>query len=407
MSTHGPMLLRPQPGDIAEELGPPPTHKLRKLLPYFRPYAGKAVLTIVLMLVVTAAGLAAPALTQIAIDRGIDQRDKAVLTLAVVAFIVAGLVGWAAGYGQTYLSSWVGERVLLDLRTKLFRHLMGLELGYHERTPTGRSVSRLTSDIEALNQLVTDGITSLVINGLTFIGVVVILFIYDWKLAFVAFAIFPVLALGTAAFRVASAKAYRLTRERVANVLSTLQETLSGMRVVQGYGRQEPTRQLFRDANDAYREANMATVRLSGVYFPGIELLSGSVQGTLREFPKQINADVKFLARVCNDFERIEIAHAPREVEMLDRGKFQVVKDREVVLDLAPCHPGFARDKRHAGCRPALIGKAADCRIKDIPLGHVRLCIKLGPCDGACCAVHFFSQHFRSRRAAFTISIFD
>ena len=94
---------------------------------------------------------------------------------------VAGLIGWLAGYWQSYLASWVGERVLLDLRTDTFRHLMRLELGYHERTPTGRSVSRLTSDIEALDQLVTDGATSLVINGLTFIGVAAILFAYDWS----------------------------------------------------------------------------------------------------------------------------------------------------------------------------------------------------------------------------------
>jgi ATP-binding cassette subfamily B protein len=197
------------------------------------------------------------------------------LIVAVALFLGAGLVGWAAGYYQTFLSSWVGERVLLDLRTDTFRHLMRLELGYHERTPTGRTVSRLTSDIEALEQLVTDGVTSLVVNGLTFIGVVAILFAYDVELALLTFVIFPALAIGTALFRVYSTRAYRRTRERVAEVLATLQETLSGMRVVQGFGRQEPTARLFERVNDEYREANMATIRLSGVYFPGVELLSG------------------------------------------------------------------------------------------------------------------------------------
>jgi ABC-type multidrug transport system fused ATPase/permease subunit len=225
--------------------------------------------------VVTAAGLAVPAIAQYAIDHGIDDGDKAVLVEAVAAFVLAGLIGWYAGYHQTYLSSWVGERVLLDLRTETFRHLMRLELGYHERTPTGRSVSRLTSDIEALQQLVTDGVTSLVVNGLTFIGVVVILFLYDVELALLTFVIFPALAIGTALFRVYSTRAYRRTRERVAEVLATLQETLSGMRVVQGFGRQEPTARLFDKVNEEYREANMATIRLSGVYFPGVELLSG------------------------------------------------------------------------------------------------------------------------------------
>ena len=259
------------------DLTPPPVerHKLRRLMPYFRPYAGRAVVTVVLMLIVTACGLAVPALAQYAIDHGITAGDRGVLVLSVAAFVAIGLVGWLAGYYQTYMSSWVGERVLLDLRTDTFRHLMRLELGYHERTPTGRTVSRLTNDIEALNQLVTDGVTSLVVNGLTFLGVVAILLSYDAKLALLTFVIFPPLAIGTALFRVYSTRAYRLTRERIAEVLATLQETLSGIRVVQGFGREEPTKALFRDVNMEYREANMSTIRLSGTYFPGVEYLAG------------------------------------------------------------------------------------------------------------------------------------
>ncbi|WP_217912798.1 ABC transporter ATP-binding protein [Miltoncostaea marina] len=274
MSTHA--SPAPLPVARAGEGGPPPARrKLRRLAPYFRPYLGRAIATVVLMLIVTASGLAIPALAQYAIDHGIRAGDKGVLVLSVVLFVVAGGVGWLAGYHQSFLSSWVGERVLLDLRTETFRHLMRLELGYHERTPTGRTVSRLTSDIEALQQLVTDGVTSLVINGLTFIGVVVILFSYDAELALLTFVIFPALAVGTALFRVYSTRAYRRTRERVADVLATLQETLSGVRVVQGFGRQEPSERVFERVNEEYREANMATIRLSGVYFPGVELLSG------------------------------------------------------------------------------------------------------------------------------------
>jgi ATP-binding cassette subfamily B protein len=265
----------PSPAPLEAPSAQLPRRKLRRLLPYFRPYLGRALLTVLLMLIVTAAGLAIPALAQLGIDDGITAGDKAVLVLAVGLFVLAGLVGWLAGYYQSYLSSWVGERVLLDLRTDTFRHLMRLELGYHERTPTGRTVSRLTSDIEALNQLVTDGATSLVVNGLTFLGVVAILFAYDVQLALLTFVIFPALAIGTALFRVYSARLYRRTRERVADVLATLQETLAGIRVVQGFGRQEPSERVFRRVNDEYRHANMATIKLSGVYFPGVELLSG------------------------------------------------------------------------------------------------------------------------------------
>jgi ATP-binding cassette subfamily B protein len=265
----------PSPAPIEARPTELPRRKLRRLLPYFRPYLRRASVTVLLMLVVTGAGLAIPALAQFGIDDGISAGDKAALILAVGLFVLAGLVGWLAGYYQSYLSSWVGERVLLDLRTDTFRHLMRLELGYHERTPTGRTVSRLTSDIEALNQLVTDGVTSLVINGLTFFGVVAILFAYDAQLALMTFVIFPVLAIGTALFRVYSTRAYRRTRERVADVLATLQETLAGIRVVQGFGRQEPSERVFRRVNEEYREANMATIRLSGLYFPGVELLAG------------------------------------------------------------------------------------------------------------------------------------
>jgi ABC-type multidrug transport system fused ATPase/permease subunit len=248
---------------------------LRRLVPYFGPYRWRTAATVALMLVVTAAGLAAPALAQLGIDGGIREGDKAVLALAVGLFVVAGAVGWLAGLGQSYLASWVGERVLLDIREDTFRHLMDLELGYHERTPTGRSVSRLTSDIEALLQLVTDGVTSLVVNGLTLVGVVVILLAYDWRLALLAFAIFPPLALATAAFRVYSARRYRRVRERVADVLATLQESLSGIRVVQGFGRQDSTTRRLAETNERYQEANYATVRLSGLFFPGVEAMAG------------------------------------------------------------------------------------------------------------------------------------
>ncbi len=273
---HGGGVLGPLHDDEDEpRVNRRPKRNMRRLLPYFRPYRTRVIWTVVLMLLVTGAGLAGPALAQVAIDDGISKGSVSTLVIIVIVFVVIGLVGWIAGYWQSYLSSWVGERVLLDLRRRVFRHMMRLELGHHERTPTGRSVSRLTSDIEAVNQLVVEGATSLVINGLSLIGVIVILMVYDWELAIAAFLIFPLLAASTWWFRVKATAAYRLTRERVAVVLTVLQETLSGVRVVQAHGRQEETRRRFRKANADYRSANMTTVTVSGVYFPGVELLAG------------------------------------------------------------------------------------------------------------------------------------
>jgi ABC-type multidrug transport system fused ATPase/permease subunit len=271
----GRRLSGPHPEDDMEGINHPTGRQLRRLLPFARPYRAKIIVALLLTVVVALTGLATPALAQIGIDKGITVGNEKVLLLTVAAFVLIGVIGWGAGYAQTFLSSWIGERMLYDLRIKLFSHFMALELGYHERSPTGRSVSRLTSDIEQLNDLVTDGFTSVVVNTLTFIGVIVILFIYDWRLALLSLAVFPFLVAGTAWFRVTSARAYRRTRETVADVLTVLQENLAGVRVVQGFGRQEPARLAFQRANEDYRQANMQTIRLSALYFPGIELLSG------------------------------------------------------------------------------------------------------------------------------------
>ncbi|MDH3226021.1 MAG: ABC transporter ATP-binding protein/permease, partial [Thermoleophilia bacterium] len=149
------------------------------------------------------------------------------------------------------------------------------ELGYHERVPAGHTVSRLTSDIEALTQLVTDGFSSLVVNGLTFIGVIVILFLYDWQLALLALVVFPPFVVATMLFRYYSTTAYRRTRERVADVLASLQESVSGMRVVQGFAQQDARAKYFLEVNERYRSANVATIRLSALYFPSVEMLAG------------------------------------------------------------------------------------------------------------------------------------
>ena len=352
------------------DLTPPPVerHKLRRLLPYFRPYKGRALATVVLMLVVTACGLAIPALAQFAIDHGITARDKGVLVLSVAVFVLIGLVGWLAGYYQTFLSSWVGERVLLDLRTDTFRHLMRLELGYHERTPTGRTVSRLTSDIEALDQLVTDGVTSLVVNGLTFLGVIVILFTYDVELALLTFVIFPPLAIATALFRVYSTRAYRLTRERVAEVLSTLQETLSGMRVVQGFHREEPTKRLFRSVNDEYREANMSTIRLSGTYFPGVEFLSGIGTAIILYFGStrvldqdmSIGVMVAFIGYLSSFFDPIQ------QLSQLYNTYQSAMAALEKIFGVLDTRPEL-NDAPGAAALPRIVG---DVELRDVSFGY-------------------------------------
>ena len=250
------------------------TRKLRKLLALLRPYRGRVALMFLALLVATAAVLAPPYLVGRAIDDGIRAGDSSVLTVVLVAFLVAGGLGWAATHAQTFLVSWVGQRALADLRSRIFAHLQSLSIGFYSRNKAGVLISRLTNDVQALDQLVTDGVVTLFSGSLTLVGTAVILLFLDPQLALVTFAVFPVLAVGSVVFRIASAGAYRATREKIAAVTAYLQETLSGVRVVRAFGQEPRHVRRFGVLNDEHRDVNMRTVQLNSAYFPSVEMLS-------------------------------------------------------------------------------------------------------------------------------------
>jgi ATP-binding cassette subfamily B protein len=248
--------------------------KLRGLLQLLRPYRAKVVLMFVALVAATAAALVPPYLAGRAIDDGIRERDADFLTIVLIAFIGAALINWVATYAQTYLVNWVGQRALQDLRERIFSHLQRLSIGFYSRNKTGVLISRLTNDVQALDQLVTDGVVTLFSSTLTLIGTAAILLFLDAELALITFLTFPVLAVGSVAFRLASAGAYRLTREKIAQITAYLQETLSGIRIVRAFGQEPRHLQRFAELNDENRDANMKTVYLNAAYFPSVELLS-------------------------------------------------------------------------------------------------------------------------------------
>ena len=166
--------------------------------------------------------------------------------------------------------------MLADLRNGLFRHLQRLSLGYYERNRAGVIISRLTNDIDALDQLVTEGVTSLLKNTLLLLGSVVILFFLDWRLALATLIVMPALIVATAMFRSRSTIAYRAVRERSGLVTATLAEDIAGMRVLQSFTREDPALKNFQQVNANYRQANHRTVVLSGVYFPTVDFLSSA-----------------------------------------------------------------------------------------------------------------------------------
>jgi ABC-type multidrug transport system fused ATPase/permease subunit len=251
--------------------------KLRGLLVLLRPYRGRVILMFLSLVLATAAALAPAPLAKLAIDDGIAKGDAATLNWIVVAFIASALLYWFATYAQTYLTGWVGQRALQDLRIQLFQHLQSLSLGFYSRNRAGVVISRMTNDVQALDSLVSDGITTLFQSTLMLLGVIVTLLIFDVELALYTFLAIPILALGALAFRIASADAFRRTRERIAAITGYLQETLSGIRVVRSFGQEQRHIDRFGELNEANRAANMTTVYLNASYFPAVELLSALV----------------------------------------------------------------------------------------------------------------------------------
>jgi ABC-type multidrug transport system fused ATPase/permease subunit len=239
-----------------------------------RPYPLRTGLSIVALLIATATALAPPYLSKYAVDIGIREHDLAKLWWIVAAFLAAGLINWGMSYAQTYLTGWVGERILADLRNRLFDHLQRLSLGFYERNRAGVIISRLTNDVEAIDQLVTDGVTSLVQNTLTLIGTAILLFVLDWRLALATLVVIPFMSVATAIFRSRSARAYAAVRERLGLLTATLAEDIAGMRVVQAFNREGASIHNFRQVAGRYRDANMETVVLNGLYFPFVDLLS-------------------------------------------------------------------------------------------------------------------------------------
>jgi ABC-type multidrug transport system fused ATPase/permease subunit len=288
--------------------------KLRGLLVLLRPYRARTILMFAALLASTAAALAPPPLAKLAIDEGIVPGDLSTLTWVVIGFLASALVYWGATYVQTYLVGWVGQRVLQDLRIQLFAHLQSLSIGFYSRRQAGVLISRLTNDVQALDQLVSDGVATLFGSTLTLVGTVVILLVLDLELALLTFLVFPVLALGSLAFRIVSANAYRATREKVAAITAYLQETLSGIRVVRTFGQERRHLERFDTLNAENYDANMKTVYLNAAYFPGVELLSAMATAGILLYGgiQAINGDVTigvlvaFVAALNNFFDPIQ-----------------------------------------------------------------------------------------------------
>ncbi|MGN9891277.1 ABC transporter ATP-binding protein [Micromonospora sp. L31] len=241
-----------------------------------RPHRGRLGLAVGLLLAQNVAAMSGPYLVMLGIDRAIAPLragDARPLAAVAGAFVVAAVTEYAARRGFLTLSARIGQAVLLELRRRVYGHFLRLSVGFHERYTSGRVVSRLTSDLESIAELVDGGIDSLVTAALSVLSVAAILLWLDLPLAAVTLLAFPFLYLLSRWFARASADAYRRSREAVALVIVHFVESLRGIRAVQAYRREPRNQQIFGAVNDGYRRANLRAFRLIATYSPGIKVI--------------------------------------------------------------------------------------------------------------------------------------
>ncbi len=247
---------------------------LRRLLTYLKPYPLPVAGAVVLLLGGAGITLVGPILTQRALDVAIPHRDLALLGTLTALYLAALGLEFLFEYGQTLLTTYVGQRVMYDLRLQIFGHLQRLSIPYFDRHPVGRLMTRVTSDVETLNELFSSGVVTVFGDVFTLAAIMIMMLATDWRLALVAFAVIPFVWLTVTLFRRSVREAFRDIRVRLARLNAYLQEHLSGMRVVQLFGRERASAEEFRRINADHTEAHLRSITIYAVFFPVIEVLT-------------------------------------------------------------------------------------------------------------------------------------
>ncbi|MFE1956862.1 ABC transporter ATP-binding protein [Streptomyces sp. NPDC059479] len=257
--------------DEARAVAAEESYGLRRLL---RGFGVPLLISLALVAVDAGMSLLLPVLIRHGIDQGVERLALGAVWVAASLGLVAVLVQWAAQIGETRKTGRTGERILYALRLKIFAQLQRLGLDYYERELTGRIMTRMTTDVDALSTFLQTGLVTAFVSVVTFFGILVVLLVIDIQLALVVFATLPVLIVGTVYFRRKSVQAYELARERISAVNADLQESVSGLRIVQAFRRQKDGAERFAGRSDHYRAARVRGQWLISVYFPFVQLLS-------------------------------------------------------------------------------------------------------------------------------------
>lgn len=337
---------------------------IMRLLAYLKPHRGKMAGAVMAMFVVTGLTLLTPYLVAQAIDKYIVEGDRSGLT-RIAVYTAAAFAGiFAAASAQTYLLSWVGQKVLATLRSQLFHHLQRLPVGYHDTNIVGVTVSRVINDVGVINELLSQGLVTLVGDTLLLVGIIVVMFTMSPKLALLTFCVLPLMALATTLFARRAQSAFRATRTSVAAVVGNLAENIAGMRVIQAFAQEDATQMRFSSVNSANRDANISAMSLSFVFLPSVEFLSMTATAIVLWFGGlavardeiTLGIVVAFLAYVTRFFNPIQ------ELSQLYTTMQQAMAGGERVIDLLDTEPKVA-DPEDGAEMPPITGRVV---LKDV-----------------------------------------
>jgi ABC-type multidrug transport system fused ATPase/permease subunit len=285
-----------------------------RLLVYLRPYRRRMALAIALVLASSALTLTVPYLLKVAIDQAIATGDAAGLTRIALLLVGAFIAIYATTAVLKYILSWVGDQLLTTLRAQLFRQLQALPLGYHDTNIVGVTISRVISDVSVINDLLSQGLITLVEDAAVLVGIVVVMLSMSPKLALITFSVLPLMVLATWLFARQAQVAFRQTRSRIAAVVGDLAENIMGMRVIQAFAQEEHSQEHFDEVNRANRDANVAAMTLSFIFLPAVEFLGMLATGVVLWFGGRaviggeltLGVVVAFLAYVTRFFDPIQ-----------------------------------------------------------------------------------------------------
>jgi ATP-binding cassette subfamily B protein len=247
---------------------------MRRLLAYLRPYKWQVGVAFLLIFATGATDLIPPYLTKLAIDQHFVPKQADGLGLIFAAFIGALVLNFIFRYAQTYLMQVIGQKVMYDMRVQVFSHLQHQSLSYFDRNPVGRLISRLSNDVDALNEFISTGVVSVAGDLVALGGIIIVMLLLDWRLALVTLVVLPVIAFVSQMFQRWMRDTYRQQRIRIARVNAFLQENISGMLIVQLFNREARKFREFDELNGSFRDANLSAVRLFALFFPIINFLA-------------------------------------------------------------------------------------------------------------------------------------